>query len=545
MRGHRAAAPRLPRVRVRTTAIGAFVVLTAMVPAAVSASGTQEADVTLPYVCRLPSGELPATLRVTADFPTSARAGEAFAPTDVTTTVELPAEAVADLARGRAAGVRAVTRLGVGITQGESAAEATWRGTARPAALPASGPLTLTATGEVPSVTARVDGTLAFSAGALDLDLALDTPDGTAADPAALTVGCSPAEDAPKRGLLATVPIELDPTAPPTAPASPAPSAPAPGTGTPGAPQSPDDQEGRDGQDGQEGRDGQGGGEDQEGRAPTVTERVPRGASTRRPDAPPCRYDERHPSTSASLNAYITGYTNVRKLAGASLLPLSCALIEQGPTDIELFPDYSGGYLTQHSQGTLWYRGKPQTPPFQATFLTFGFVPTKATMVLEQTGPMTMDGKGETSFVTLFTKMETRIRVPLVLRVTALEVNGTPLDVGAGCRTRSPLRSEEPEPAKFPGDHLVLTGRSSHQPPALPVGYLLSSGGPLTGEVTIPAFTHCGGNGENLDRLLTASVSGSGNYVKQTQGQTCAVQVFNPDQCTKDLQPLVIPVPER
>ncbi|MFF5438742.1 DUF6801 domain-containing protein [Streptomyces achromogenes] len=528
--------PRLPRVRVRTAAIGAFVVLAAMVPAAVSASGTHEADATLPYVCRLPSGERPATVRVTADFPTAARADKAFTPTDVTTTVELPAEAVADLARGRASGVRAVTRLAVGIAQGESAAEATWRGTARPASLPASGPLTLTATGEVPSVTARVDGTLAFSAGALDLDLALDTPDGTAADPAALTIGCSLAEDAPKRGLLATVLIEPDPTAPPATPASPTPSAPAPATGTPGAPSSPGDQEGRDGQEGRKG---------QEDRAPTVTERVPRGAATRRPDAPPCRYDERHPSTSASLNAYVTGYTNVRKLAGASLIPLSCALIEQGPTDIELFPDYSGGYLTQHSKGTLWYRDKPQTPPFQATFLTFGFVPTKATMVLEQTGPMTMDGKGETSFVTLFTKMETRVRVPLVLRVTALEVNGTPLDVGSGCRTRGPLRSAEPEPAKFPGDHLVLTGRSSHQPPALPVGYLLSSGGPLTGEVTIPAFTHCGGNGENLDRLLTASVSGPGNYVKQMQGQTCAVQVFNPDQCTKDLQPLVIPVPER
>ncbi|WP_181793869.1 DUF6801 domain-containing protein [Streptomyces sp. WELS2] len=535
MRGHRAAAPRLPRVRARTTAIGAFVVLAAMVPAAVSASATQKADVALPYVCRLPSGELPATVRVTADFPATARAGEAFTPTGVTTSVELPAEAVADLARGRASGVRAVTRLGIGIAQGESAAEATWRGTARPAALPASGPLTLTATGDVASVTANADGALAFSAGALDLDLALDTPDGTAADPAALTIGCSLAEDAPKRGLLATVPIEPDPAPSSTGPAAPAPSVPAPDTGTPGTP-------GASGTPGSpDGRDGRG----SRGKAPTVTERAPRGAAARRPDAPPCRYDERHPSTSASLNAYVTGYTNVRKLAGASLIPLSCALIEQGPTDIELFPDYSGGYLTQRSQGTLWYRDKPQTPPFQATFLTFGFVPTKATMVLEQTGPMTMDGKGETSFVTLFTKMETRVRVPLVLRVTALEVNGTPLDVGAGCRTRGPLRSEEPEPAKFPGDHLVLTGRSSHQPPALPVGYLLSSGGPLTGEVTIPAFTHCGGKGENVDRLLTASVSGPGNYVKQMQGQTCAVQVFNPDQCTKDLQPLVIPVPER
>ncbi|WP_318275341.1 DUF6801 domain-containing protein [Streptomyces pharetrae] len=217
MRGHRAATPRLPRVHARTAVIGAFVVLAAMVPAAVSAPGTQEADVALPYVCRLPSGELPATVRVTADFPTAATAGSPFTPADVTTTVELPAEAVADLT-GQAAGVTAVTRLGVGVAQGTSAAEATWRGTARPAALPASGPLTLTATGEVPSVTARADGALTFSARALALDLALDTSDGTAADPAALTVECALAEDAPERGLLATVVIEPDPAHPGTTP---------------------------------------------------------------------------------------------------------------------------------------------------------------------------------------------------------------------------------------------------------------------------------------------------------------------------------------
>ncbi|MEY9488771.1 hypothetical protein RKD26_004565 [Streptomyces calvus] len=235
----------------------------------------------------------------------------------------------------------------------------------------------------------------------------------------------------------------------------------------------------------------------------------------------------------------------MKKLKGASLLPLSCVLIEQGPTDIEFFPDFTGGYLSQHSEGTLRHQGRAQTPPFEATFLTFGFTPTKATMVLEQTGPMTMDAAGETSFVTLFTRLETRVRVPLVLRVTALEVNGTPLEVGSACRTEKPLRSPEPEPGKFPGDHLVLSGSSTHQPPDQPVGYLLSSGGPLTGEVTIPAFTGCGTGGEDLDRLLTASVSGPGNHIKQIQGQTCAVQVFNENECTEDLQPRDIPVPER
>ncbi len=79
------------------------------------------------------------------------------------------------------------------------------------------------------------------------------------------------------------------------------------------------------------------------------------------------------------------------------------------------------------------------------------------------------------------------------------------------------------------------------------VGYLLSSGGPLTGEVTIPAFKGCGTKGESLDRLLTASIAGPGNHVKQIQGQTCNVGVEEPtmENCTEDLQPRQVPRPER
>ncbi|MGC3003620.1 DUF6801 domain-containing protein, partial [Streptomyces sp. G35A] len=130
MKGHRAAVSRPPRVRARSAAIGAFVVLAAMIPAAASATGTQEADAELPYVCAFPSGEQPATVRITATFPDRAKAGEAFSPADVTTTVELPAEAVADLTAPGAATARAATRLTVGVTQDGAAAEAVWRGTA-------------------------------------------------------------------------------------------------------------------------------------------------------------------------------------------------------------------------------------------------------------------------------------------------------------------------------------------------------------------------------------------------------------------------------
>jgi hypothetical protein len=246
-----------------------------------------------------------------------------------------------------------------------------------------------------------------------------------------------------------------------------------------------------------------------------------------------------------SLNGYITGYANVRKQKSAALLPPSCALIEQGQPDFQ-FPTGDGpAVITQHSEGRLAYQGRKQTAPFKATFLTFDFVPVTATMVLEQTGPLTIDSLGQMDMTTFYTTMDTYVRVPLVLKVTSLTVNGTPLAVGSSCRTRTPLSSADPEAASHPGDHLVLHGRGEYALGEPATGYILLSGGPLTGEAAIPAFTGCTAGGENLDALLTASVSGPGNYIKQIQGQTCGVASPVEGQCTDDLQPAQIPVPER
>lgn len=125
MKATPAAAPRPSRARARTTSIAAFVVLAALVPTTASASGTQEVEAELPYVCTLPSGQLPATVRVSAEFPERAGADEAFTPSDVTTTVELPAEAVADLTARDAAEVRAATSLAVGVAQNTATAAVT------------------------------------------------------------------------------------------------------------------------------------------------------------------------------------------------------------------------------------------------------------------------------------------------------------------------------------------------------------------------------------------------------------------------------------
>jgi hypothetical protein len=529
MTGPRTAVPPTARSRARSAAIAAFVVLAATVPAAAGAAGTQEVDAALPYVCLFPSGEQAATVRVSAGVPERVAAGEPIEPADVTTTVELPEPAVTDLAALGAADVRGATRLQVGVAQGEATAEATWRGSTEPTSLPATGPLTLTATGDVPSVTGQSAGELTMAAGDFALDLTLTTADGATTDPASVSVDCALADDAPDGGRIAAVLVGTDEdtgTGAPSGSPSSVPSA----SGTSGQPdedaaQDPADRQGE--------------------RAPKAAEPAPGGAAAERA-APACKYDEKYPAGPMSLNAYITGYSNVNKLDGAALVPPYCTLITQGEPQFEFFPDFSGATITQHSTADLYHEQRKQTPPFEATFLTFDFTPTTATMVLEQTGPMTIDSHGTTDFV--FTSTDTYVRAPVVLRVTSLEVNGTPLDVGTKCRTRTSLASPDPEPEKYPGDHLVLHGRGEQTTGETATGYLLLSGGPLTGEVTIPAFTGCGtAGGENLDRLLTASVSGPGNYVKQIQGQACFVsaEVLNPDECTEDAQPIKIPVAER
>ncbi|MFD4319502.1 DUF6801 domain-containing protein [Streptomyces sp. NPDC058548] len=554
MRGPRPT-PRSSRVRARGATIAAFVALAPLLPAAAVAVGTLKVDAALPYVCTLPSGQQPATVRITAAFPERAAAGEEIRPTDVTTTVELPAGAVADLTTLKAATVRAETRLTVGVTQNDQRAEATWRGTAQPVDVPADGPLVLTTTGDVPSLTTDAAGDLRITAGGLAVDLAPSTADGVPTVPASLSVACVPGQDAEGRTLLATVRVGAGtggPGTPPTTPTAPpsasAPSsAPSPSSGLPLA-SFPSDRTfpagpgtangaGRDPKDPQNGQPAGGG-------PATADENAP-GTPATRPAAPPCVTEKPTPT---SLSAYITGYSNVRKLNGATLIPVSCMLIEQGQMEIPTTPPPEGEFhFTNLSPGQLSYQGRKQTPPFTSTFLSFDFQPVTATMVLEQTGPITIDTLVRIVFATGDNYLENTVRAPLVLRVLDVKVNGVTLDVGPSCRTATSLFSPDPKPATYPGKHLVMVGKGKI-PLGLPAeGYVLTSGGPLTGEVTIPAFSGCGAGGENLDRLLTASISGPGNYLKQIQGQTCSagLETPPPDQCTEDLQPLLVPKPER
>ncbi|MFC7975389.1 DUF6801 domain-containing protein [Streptomyces cinereoruber] len=543
MRGTRPT-PRPSRVRARGATIAAFVALAPLLPASAVAVGTLKVDTALPYVCTLPSGQQPATVRITAAFPERATAGEEIRPTDVTTTVELPAAAVADLTALKAATVRAETRLAVGVTQREQRAEAVWSGTSQPVAVPAEGPLVLTTTGDVPSLTTDVPGDLTLVAGAFAVDLAPSTADGAATTPASLSVACAPGPDAGERTRLVTLPVGADapttePTSPPTSSAVPSPSAPSSGPPAPSLPPdrtTPAKPESTNGTSGVP-------------KGPRVDRRTDDGTASPspadRPAAPPCLTES---PTPVSLSAYVTGYSNVRKQKGASLLPVSCMLIEQGLSGEPPYPAPPDEiHFFVPSTANLSYQGRKQTPPFTSTFLTFDFQPVTATMVLEQAGPITIEALLRIFMSDFSNSTETLVRAPLVLRVLDVKVNGVALDVGPSCRTVQPLTSTDPDPARHPGKHLVLLGKGRIVNGTDAVGYLLSSGGPLTGEVTIPAFEGCGTKGESLDRLLTASISGPGNYVKQIQGQTCNVGVEEPtmDNCTEDLQPRKVPKPER
>ncbi|MFF4182646.1 DUF6801 domain-containing protein [Streptomyces sp. NPDC001691] len=495
--------------RARGAVAAATVVLAGIVPGADTALGDQRVSTELGYSCAFPAGARPVTVRIGARFPDRAAVGVPFQPAGVTASVTLPDAAVAELTGLRAARTGATTRLTVEVAQNGATAPALWQGAAPSVPLAATGTAVLGATGEVPTVTANSAGDLTMTAAALTLDFSPVTAEGAATDPATLSVTCTLTPGT--AGLLAKVPVGAATSSSPTP--SPGTPATAPATGGP----------------------------EQPSPAPPAVA-APRAQGPRTAAAPECRGDTSQP---LALSAYVTGYSNVTKLGGASLIPVYCAKIVQGPSRlkrIEVRPGVFELHLFQSSVGRLDHQGRAETPPAPATFLTFGFMPTTATMTLEQTGAMDIDsdlnntaGHGETY-----------IRIPVVLRLSDVRVNGTPLDVGPNCRTTAPVYSHDPDPAKNTKDHMVLLGKLTKGKDTVWRGYSLSRGGPLDGSVTIPPFTGCG-VGEDLSPLFTASVSGPANTVKQNQGAPCASGI--PDDpaklCTADKQPTTVPVPLR
>ena len=471
---------RTGRLVAATTAVAAALAVSGVAVAGVAsgsgANAPRQARASLAYTCRFPSGTQQVGVRVAATFPAAATVGQAIQPAGVHVTIAVPRAALGGLTKVGATTVRASAMLDVAAAEGRTSADAAWRvAAARPTTLPATGGLVLRASGAAPPVTASAPGELAFTAGGFSLVLAPRRADGASTGPAALSAACAPSPGQDAR--LAVVPVSGP---------SPSPAA--------------------------SGRPGTG------GHPPIAVGRPPRAPGSHA--ASSCFVKV---PTALIGSAYLAGFSNVNKLHGAALLgPGPDNHPRAGLTDLNILyiiSDFCTGFLYQYTTGQLDYHGKAQFPPTASTFLDFRFMPVTATLEISQipftcrdiTGQIIgkvdlcivlkqalVVGPGSTYAVTATSLAQIRVR--------DLTVNGTRLNVGRHCQTAVPAK-------------LVLKANSQGQ-------YSVLDGGVLSGFVTIPSFTRCG-VGENLDPLLNASVSGPGNFVKLTQGPTCAKIVLS------------------
>lgn len=224
-----------------------------------------------------------------------------------------------------------------------------------------------------------------------------------------------------------------------------------------------------------------------------------------------------------TAETYAAGYANAVKLDGAAALGPAFMKVLLNKRYIN---DSCAATVDVTSEVEFEYEGRRQLPPSRATFLTYGFMPTSATMVLEQVGP---PAAVQTHTVTNTPSYpeETTVTAQLSMRLSDVQVNGVPMDVGPNCRTARPFEQ-------------VLRGYGQSYPQS---GYLVAFGGSLTGYAHIPPFEGCGVD-EDLDAVFTAAISSAGknadNFTKMTQAPLCVATNPEGPDC-----PPKIPVPER
>jgi hypothetical protein len=489
-RAQRAAGVR--SIRVRTAAIATALLLagalTAAITVAAQASGTAangSKRLSLGYTCSFPTGAQPVRMRagvtIAATFPAAVPAGQRIQPTGVLMTVHMPAAAVSALRKRGATLVGSAWLLSVDLSQ--QTATTSWQGQSATAqSLPAAGGLSVVASGRAAPVT--VTSRRAVSFRAADLTLALDL---------ASAAGTSATSDSPSPASSGSAGANsVSPSPSSSGSASPSPSS--SGSASPGpvsirvacTPAS--------------------------GRGTTLDAVPVAGASASR-TSPPRRHKLKIPKGCGDIKVhgdgvavcgYITGYSDVKKAYGAALLqpkrPAKPALLN---IDFAYRHIFKPGKLIAFSTGELYYQGHHELPPVRATFLAFRFVPVTATLVVTELTPIKIRSVSGTLAppYPLTVRGTTRVKI----RISDVDVNGVPLAIGPHCR---PVRSPQ----------LTLIGHGKNTSP--PTGYTVPTGGPLSGQLTIPAFTDCGVT-QNLDPLLTGSISGPGNYVLMTQGKLC------------------------
>jgi hypothetical protein len=256
-------------------------------------------------------------------------------------------------------------------------------------------------------------------------------------------------------------------------------------------------------------------------------------------------------------SADIAGYSDASKQNGA--LPVGFPTLAAAVTP----PNSQDGLgsapivIVHHQQYTctvvklqLDYNGLAELPPVTATFLAFGFMPVSATIHLTQItpGPIVAVAYQDVGPPPLINRASvppyTAVSaVTMSAELTDVKVNGVPLDVGSDCHAGPVYTPELDNELGLPGT-LVLAGGNAIGDP-LPQYGQPQFGGALAALVTIPPFTGCEApDGEDLDPLLSASVSGAGNYLKVIQGPLCALPpgFKSSPNCTKQLLPVDQPL---
>lgn len=175
--------------------------------------------------------------------------------------------------------------------------------------------------------------------------------------------------------------------------------------------------------------------------------------------------------------------------------------------------------------------GITRTNPTPATILGFGFMPTRAVAEAVQSGPPGKPNDPITANLRLVRKQFQQFRQPGIgtaqlgassyVRIKAVkaEVNGVPIDLGEQCTT---------SPTAFVGKAWLGGDRT---------GYLDYKEGQtlVVDDLDIPSFSGCGVT-EDLSPILTASVSGSGNYANVNTGTWCDLRTGA--QCVNNAAPL-------
>ncbi|HEY2298061.1 MAG TPA: hypothetical protein VGH43_10060 [Jatrophihabitans sp.] len=222
------------------------------------------------------------------------------------------------------------------------------------------------------------------------------------------------------------------------------------------------------------------------------------------------------PIPAAAENAaLVDGTTTVRKAKTVVTLPRTLLRVYANKTSV----DRKNILYSQSPTWAVSHRGKHPRfgifPVAHSAVLGFGALPITADLHLSQLVrhgqivPIIVHSRAGLHFP--FRQFPTNVTGSVSVRVSNVRVDQVPLQVGPNCHTVVPMR-------------LRLTGNT----PA----YNLFTGGPLRGKATIPPFTGCGTGGDDLDPLLTGTISGPGNTINQQQGQLAVWTTKNPSDCS-------------